>query len=119
MHVKSTSQVEFPMSLETHRNKPHSKLLLDVPRATSPVTLGRRADGPPPTVGQSASHGPNIELLKKNTLLEFCRADRSSHTTDGLQFTSNFHTELDCLWNSPRPCTVDGPLVHTGRSAIL
>ena len=58
MHVKSSSQNKFPMSLGTYRNKPHSKPMPEVPPATSPVSLGRRADDPRPTVGQSASYDP-------------------------------------------------------------
>ena len=57
MHVKSSSQNKFPMSLKTYRNKPHSKPMSEVPPATSPVNLGRRADGPWPTTGQSVSRG--------------------------------------------------------------
>ena len=58
MHVKSSSQNKFLMSLGIYRNKPHSKPMQEVQPATSPVSLGRRADGPRPTAGQSASHDP-------------------------------------------------------------
>ena len=58
MHVKFSSQNKFPMSLGTYRNKPHSKPMPEVPPATSPVSLGRRADGPRPTAVQFASHDP-------------------------------------------------------------
>jgi hypothetical protein len=56
MHVKSTSQDEFPISLGIYRNKLHSKPSLDAPSAISSVILSRRVDNPPPTVGQSARH---------------------------------------------------------------
>ena len=65
MHVKSNSQNKFPICPEelietnrTRRNKPYSKPLSEPSSATSPVSFGRRADGPRPTPGQSASHDP-------------------------------------------------------------
>jgi len=80
MHVKSSAQNKFPISLETHRNKPHSKPLPEPPPATSPVSLGRQADGPWPTVGQSASHGLKTEPLHKNMPPKFSTADSPPST---------------------------------------
>ena len=80
MHVNFTSQNKFPTSLGTHRNNPHSKPLPEPPPATSPVSLGRQADGPRPTVGQSASRGLQDRASAQNTSLEFS-------TADSLQFT--------------------------------
>ena len=81
MHVKSTSQNKFPMSLGTHRNKPHSKPLPEPPPATSPVSLGRQADGPRPTVGQSASRDLLDRASAQNTSPEFFMADSPRFTT--------------------------------------
>ena len=58
MHVKLLAKNKFPMPLGTYRNKPHSKPMPEVPPATSPVSLGRRAYGPRPTAVQFASHDP-------------------------------------------------------------
>ena len=80
MHVKSTSQNKSSMSLGTHRNKPHSKPLPEPPPATSPVSLGRQADGPRPMVGQSVSCGLKTEPLHKNMSPEFSTADSPPST---------------------------------------
>ena len=80
MHVKSTSQNKFFMSLGTHRNKPHSKPLPEPPPVTSPVSLGRQADGPRPMVGQFASRGLKTEHLHKNMSLKFSTADSPPST---------------------------------------
>ena len=85
MHVKSTNQNKFPMSLGTNRNKPHSKPLLEPKPATSPVSLGRQADGPRLMVRDLRSDGPqvmasNTEPLHKNVSLEFSTADSPPST---------------------------------------
>ena len=82
MHVKSTSQNKFPMSLGTHRNKPHSKPLPEPPSATLPVSLSRQADGPRPTVGQSASRDLLDRAYAQNTSPEFSTADSPRFTPE-------------------------------------
>ena len=109
MHVKSNSQNKFPMSWGTHRNKPHSKPLSEPSSATSPVSLGQRADGPRPTAGQSASHDPQHRAsAQKHVPRIFLRWTVLHSPPDGLPFTSNFHTEPRCFWKSSRACTEDG-----------
>ena len=111
MHVKSISQNKFPTSLGTHRNKPHSKPLLEPPPATSPVSLGRQADGPRPTVGQSASRDLLDRASAQNTSPEFSTADSPRFTTgrSAVQFQILHRTDafLKLI-----------PSLYCGRSAL-
>ena len=112
MHVKSSSQNKFLMSLGIHRNKLHSKPLLQPPPVTSPVTLDQRADGPQPTVGQSASRGLQHRASAQKHVPRICMADNllSTLVRSAIQFKIPHRTEsfLELI-----------PSLYGGRSAPL
>jgi len=127
MHVKSSNQNKFPMSLDTYRNKPHSKPMSEMPPATSPVNLGRRADGPRPTAGQSASRGLQHRASAQKHVPRIFYGGQSaihprtvrSSLPNSTQNRCVSGTHLGLVLRTVRPSGPDGPRYCSSAIAAL
>jgi len=118
MHARFSYQDRLPTLPTTSRNKPHPKPWPESPAASSPVSFGRVADGPPDMVGRSARSRPNQQsLCTISSLSKFERRTVRLTHADGPRVTQRpcFHPETvrDSPADGPPlgpPFRPDGPL---------